>query len=92
MGSGSRGHITARSGGELLWTAGGVFGEDDYSTDRYTATVTSYADSDCTVDAYGESGPARSTVESSFLGTMCVGGVRATRGSGWRKVVQPLPE
>ena len=48
--------ITARSGGELLWIAGGVIGELESETDRYTATVSSYAESDCTIDAYGESG------------------------------------
>lgn len=47
--------ITARSGGELLWVAGGVFSEFQEETERLTATVTSHADSDCTIDAYGES-------------------------------------
>ena len=46
--------ITARSGGELLWVAGGVFSEFQEETERLTATVFSYAESDCTIDAYGE--------------------------------------
>eukprot|EP00904_Undaria_pinnatifida_P011685 jgi/Undpi1/7647/HiC_scaffold_23.g10120.m1 len=44
--------ITARSGGELLWIAGGVIAEFESATDRYTATVSSYAESDCTIDTY----------------------------------------
>lgn len=46
--------ITARSGGELLWVNGGVFSEFQEETETFTATVTSYAESDCTVDEYGE--------------------------------------
>lgn len=46
--------ITARSGGELLWIAGGVIPEFEEETEHLTATVSSYAESDCTIDAYGE--------------------------------------
>ena len=53
---GTKWTITARSGGELLWIAGGVFSEFQEETETFTATVTSYAESDCTIDAYGESG------------------------------------
>ena len=52
---GTKWTITARSGGELLWIAGGVFSEFQEETETFTATVTSYAESDCTIDAYGES-------------------------------------
>lgn len=44
--------ITARSGGELLWVAGGEFSEFQTETERLIATVTSYAESDCSVDTY----------------------------------------
>ena len=53
---GTKWTITARSGGELLWVAGGLFSQFQRETERFTATVTSYAESDCTVEAYGESG------------------------------------
>ena len=46
--------ITARSGGELLWVAGGEFSEFETETRRMIATVTSYADSDCKNDNYGK--------------------------------------
>ena len=46
--------ITARSGGEVLWVSGGVFSEFQRETERFTATVSAYAESDCTIDAYGE--------------------------------------
>lgn len=46
--------ITARSGGELLWIAGGEFSEFQEETERLIATVTSYADSDCKNDNYGK--------------------------------------
>lgn len=52
---GTKWTITARSGGELLWIAGGTFSEFQEETERLTATVNSYADSDCTIDAFGES-------------------------------------
>lgn len=51
---GTKWTMTARSGGELLWTKGGVFSEFQEETDTYTATVSAYAESDCTLDAYGE--------------------------------------
>ena len=56
---GTKWTITARSGGDLLWIAGGTFSEFQEETERLTATVTSYADSDCTIDDYGESGLSR---------------------------------
>ena len=48
--------ITARSGGEMLWVQGGIFSEFQDETETFTATVTSYAESDCTVDEFGERG------------------------------------
>lgn len=53
---GSEWLLTARSGGELLWVVGGVVRSDldDSDTPRYTATVTEYAESDCSIDLYGE--------------------------------------
>ena len=52
---GTKWTITARSGGELLWIEGGVFSEFQYETDTFTATVSTYAEGDCTINAYGES-------------------------------------
>lgn len=54
---GTKWTITARSGGELLWVAGGLFSQFQRETGNFTATVTSYAESDCTVEAYGKFGP-----------------------------------
>lgn len=53
---GTKWTLTARSGGELLWIAGGVFSEFQEETKRFIATVTSYAESDCKIDAYGKYG------------------------------------
>lgn len=49
--------LTARSGGELLWVE---YGEvtDAYESDKFTATVTEYAESDCDTEAYGETHPS----------------------------------
>lgn len=53
-GEGKKWSMTARSGGELLWTAGGELAGDHYQTETFVATVTSYAESDCTNDNYGK--------------------------------------
>lgn len=45
--------LTARSGGELLWEREGEV-TSAYDSDKYTATVTDYAESNCDIDAYGE--------------------------------------
>lgn len=62
---GAKWTMTARSGGELLWITGGEFSEFQEETDRFTATVTAYAESDCTIDAYGESIPQCSNVHTT---------------------------
>lgn len=48
--------LTARLGGELLWVE---YGEvtPNYESDKFTATVTEYSESDCNIDAYGEARP-----------------------------------
>lgn len=46
--------ITARSNGDLLWVKGGTFADYQEETDKFVATVTSYADSDCKNEEYGE--------------------------------------
>lgn len=50
---GGRYTITARSGGELLWIAGGELGKNEEQTPVYTATVTEYVESDCYIPDYG---------------------------------------
>lgn len=47
--------MTARSNGELLWVEEGVLNSDG-ETPRYTATVTEYTESDCSIDVYGKLG------------------------------------
>lgn len=46
--------LTARSGGELLWEVQGLSPARGSATAAYTATVTEYSDSDCSIDTYGE--------------------------------------
>lgn len=46
--------LTARSGGELLWKVEGLSPAPGSATVAYTATVTEYGDSDCSIDTYGE--------------------------------------
>lgn len=61
--------ITARSARELLWIAGGTISEFEKETERLTATVTNYTDSDIVIDAYGESRNVswtRSTLEKGY--------------------------
>lgn len=45
--------LTARSGSELLWAREGEV-TSAYDSDKYTATVIEYAESNCNIDAYGE--------------------------------------
>lgn len=61
--------LTALSGGELMWSREGVVTDesDDAGTTRYTATVTEYTESDCTIEAYGKERRCSNTVTMALV-------------------------
>lgn len=46
--------MTAHSGGELIWAVTGVVDSGPFNGEVYTATLTEYTESDCSIDTYGE--------------------------------------
>jgi len=45
--------VTARSGGKLMWAVAGMAVDNTDENARYTAIVSEYTESDCSIDAYG---------------------------------------